>query len=83
MHTCIPRGLAVAALLALAGPALARDNDDERLRFVPSSLSCQRYDGASDDLLTAGLGKTGLREPGAPRRSPHRRARPRRSCAGS
>ncbi len=66
MHTCVSRGLAVAALLALAGPALARDNDDERLRFVPSSLSCQRYDGASDDLLTAGLGKTGLGNPVAP-----------------
>ena len=66
MHTSVSRGLAVAALLALAGPALARDNDDERLRFVPSSLSCQRYDGASDDLLTAGLGKTGLGNPVAP-----------------
>jgi len=32
MHICVPRGLAVAALLALASPALAHDDE---LRFVP------------------------------------------------
>src|SRR5215470_7172404 len=60
------RGAALAALLAAMSPTLAHDDRDDDLRFVPSSLSCKRYDGASDDLLTAGLGKSGLGNPAAP-----------------
>ena len=60
------RGAALAALLAAASPTLAHDDRDDDLRFVPSSLSCKRYDGGSDDLLTAGLGKSGLGNPAAP-----------------
>ena len=56
MHPAVIRGL-VLALLAVASPALAHDDD---IRFVPSTLKCKPYDGRSDDLLTAGLGKTGL-----------------------
>ena len=48
------RGLAAAAVLAMASAALAHDDDDDNgLRFVPSSLVCKKYNGADDDLLTA------------------------------
>ncbi len=51
--------LSLVALLAQPVPAvLAADEDD--VSIVGSSLRCVRYDGDSDDLLTAGLGKTGL-----------------------
>ena len=65
--------LAIVALLALAGcgsddggppPAPAPD-----LNVKPSyvgNVSVKSYDGASDDLLTAGLGKTGLGTPVGP-----------------
>src|SRR5262245_38949392 len=59
------RGAALAALLAVASPTLAH-NDDDDLRIVRSTISCMDYDGATDDLLTAGLGKTGLQSPIAP-----------------
>jgi len=64
MHADSCRRLALAALLALATPALAHDDDDDEdddgLRIVRSSISCKHYNGTSDDLLTAGLGKSGL-----------------------
>jgi hydroxybutyrate-dimer hydrolase len=62
MHADSRRALALAALLTVATPALAHDddNDDDGLRIVRSSISCERYDGTSDDLLTAGLGTGGL-----------------------
>lgn len=67
MRADILRGLAVAASLAVASATLAHDDDDDDgLRFVRASLVCKKYDGASDDLLTAGLGKTGLANPTAP-----------------
>jgi hydroxybutyrate-dimer hydrolase len=55
-------------VLALAGIALAACGSNEHdktedLNQLPSylgTISSQTYDGASDDLLTAGLGKTGL-----------------------
>ena len=57
---------AAAALLALAGTA-ARAHDDERDGRLGRhddwrlrELATTRYDGVSDDLLTAGVGKTGL-----------------------
>jgi hydroxybutyrate-dimer hydrolase len=52
-------GLSLVALLAQPITSVLADDDDE-VSIVASSLSCVRYDGASDDLLTAGLGKTGL-----------------------
>jgi hypothetical protein len=41
------------------------------------------YDGVANDLLTAGLGKTGLRQRDAARPWPIRCIRLRRNCAGS
>ncbi len=64
MHAQVCRRLALAALLAVATPVFADDDDDDdddgSLRIVRSSLSCKQYDGGDDDLLTAGLGKSGL-----------------------
>jgi hydroxybutyrate-dimer hydrolase len=55
------RRLALPVLVALCTPAVVHaGDDDDGLRIVRSSVSCQRYDGASDDLLTAGLGTAGL-----------------------
>ena len=57
--------LSFATLLAQPiTAALAADEDD--ISIVATSLSCVRYDGVSDDLLTAGLGKTGLASALAP-----------------
>lgn len=51
--------LSVIALLSQPLTAvLAADEGDAPI--VAGSLKCVRYDGVSDDLLTAGLGKTGL-----------------------
>lgn len=58
-------------VLALAGIALTacgsgshhRHDEPEDLNFKPNylgTITSTNYDGASDDLLTAGLGKTGL-----------------------
>jgi len=69
------RGLIKSYALALAGaflamPALAGDDQlnvgmANNRNMVPSfivssSISAKHYDGSTDDLLTAGLGKTGL-----------------------
>jgi hydroxybutyrate-dimer hydrolase len=64
MRVDIFRGLAVATLLVVASTALA--HDDDGLRFVRSSLVCEKYDGTTDDLLTAGLGTAGLGNPVPP-----------------
>ncbi|EEA04187.1 putative D-(-)-3-hydroxybutyrate-oligomer hydrolase [Burkholderia sp. H160] len=62
----------VCATLVCAAHATDQDNDGHgelnRLPsfIVASSLSTITYDGVSDDLLTAGLGKTGLQSPVAP-----------------
>ncbi|MTV39056.1 3-hydroxybutyrate oligomer hydrolase family protein [Duganella radicis] len=55
----------VLALASIAVAACGSNEHDERedLNLKPSFLgdiSSKTYDGASDDLLTAGLGKTGL-----------------------
>jgi hydroxybutyrate-dimer hydrolase len=63
MHVAVSSGLALVALLAISSPVLARGDD---LRFVASTLRCADYDGVSDDLLTAGLGKTGLQSATVP-----------------
>ncbi len=56
--------LATAALL---GGCVFDDGDDLEVSVKPAfvgSVSRLHYDGASDDLLTAGLGKSGLGNPG-------------------
>jgi hydroxybutyrate-dimer hydrolase len=67
-------GIALTGVL-LALPALADDQLNVGMAntrntlpsfIVPSSLSAKHYDGTSDDLLTAGLGKTGLGSAVAP-----------------
>ncbi len=67
------RHTALAALLSvllLAGPAAARERDGaERNRlpaFVTGPVRGAVYDGAADDLLTAGLGMSGLASPVPP-----------------
>ncbi|MCC8395531.1 D-(-)-3-hydroxybutyrate oligomer hydrolase [Paraburkholderia sp. MMS20-SJTR3] len=68
-------GIAIAtACAALVGTAHATDHDNDRhvdsnplpSFVVPNSLSTVTYDGTTDDLLTAGLGKTGLASAVAP-----------------
>ncbi|WP_233809353.1 D-(-)-3-hydroxybutyrate oligomer hydrolase [Paraburkholderia sp. HP33-1] len=62
----------ICATLVCAAHATDHDNDDDgELNTLPSfvvpgSLSTTTYDGVSDDLLTAGLGKTGLASLAAP-----------------
>ncbi|TPQ44322.1 D-(-)-3-hydroxybutyrate oligomer hydrolase, partial [Burkholderia ubonensis] len=64
------RILVGAALAAL--PMLGACNGDETAErnqlpvFVSGPVRTTAYDGASDDLLTAGLGKTGLASAAAP-----------------
>ena len=60
---------AVAAIATLALAGCAHDNEDLNTRpaFVrEGSVRSARYDGTTDDLLTAGLGKTGLASATAP-----------------
>ncbi|BAN23975.1 D-(-)-3-hydroxybutyrate oligomer hydrolase [Caballeronia insecticola] len=68
----VPRTTALGVLAALAALTLAAchggDDDDNGgspptntlPNFVSGAVNTQTYDGVSDDLLTAGLGKTGL-----------------------
>jgi hydroxybutyrate-dimer hydrolase len=55
------------AVPALAGEQLNAGMAGTRSEFpdflVPGSLTAKHYDGITDDLLTAGLGKTGLQGP--------------------
>lgn len=66
MYADVSRALALVALLALASPALPDDDDDddddrrERPHFIHGPILHATYDGVNDDLLTAGLGKTGI-----------------------
>ena len=58
-----------ASLLAAAVLAACGGSDNAPLNSKPSFLGAVKltsYDGANDDLLTAGLGKTGLAAPLAP-----------------
>ncbi|MDR5878927.1 3-hydroxybutyrate oligomer hydrolase family protein [Caballeronia sp. LZ032] len=66
---------AVIALLAAATLAACHGGDDDNgggpannsvPKFVSGAIKSQTYDGQSDDLLTAGLGKTGLAAATAP-----------------
>nr|WP_061176769.1 D-(-)-3-hydroxybutyrate oligomer hydrolase [Caballeronia pedi] len=73
----VPRAatLGAFALLAAATLTACHGGDDDNNSgqptntlpsFVSGSVNTQTYDGASDDLLTAGLGKTGLASATAP-----------------
>jgi len=74
----VPRTAALGALAVLVAVALAacHGGDDDNggssqptntlPSFVSGSVNTQTYDGVSDDLLTAGLGKTGLASATAP-----------------
>lgn len=55
--------LALAALLTLSACWHGDDDDDDKHNPLPSGVTLERsttYDGNSDDLLTAGLGHSGL-----------------------
>jgi hydroxybutyrate-dimer hydrolase len=60
----------LAATLLVAGCGSSHHNrDPENLNTLPSylgAITATTYDGATDDLLTAGLGKTGLAAGSAP-----------------
>ncbi|SAL66579.1 exported hydrolase [Caballeronia cordobensis] len=74
----VPRRASISAFAMLAALALAAchgGSDDNNgggtptntlPNFVAGSVNTQTYDGVSDDLLTAGLGKTGLASATAP-----------------
>ncbi|MCE4540886.1 D-(-)-3-hydroxybutyrate oligomer hydrolase [Caballeronia sp. PC1] len=74
----VPRPASISAFAMLAALALAAchgGSDDNNgggtptntlPNFVAGSVNTQTYDGVSDDLLTAGLGKTGLASTTAP-----------------
>jgi hydroxybutyrate-dimer hydrolase len=54
-------GIGLTGALALAGcGGNGVVNLNRKPDFIPGALTEKSYDGASDDLLTAGLGKTGL-----------------------
>ena len=55
--------IAAVALAATLGAGCVLDDDAVEVSVKPDfvgAVASQRYDGSSDDLLTAGLGKTGL-----------------------
>ena len=70
MRTRTPIALAAAtALAALGTSGCGSLSDEDEINTRPSwlgSVSAASYDGSSDDLLTAGLGKTGLGSATAP-----------------
>ncbi|WP_126285273.1 D-(-)-3-hydroxybutyrate oligomer hydrolase [Burkholderia stagnalis] len=61
-------GAALAAVVTLFGACNGNDIGDSNRQpdFVAGSVRTTAYDGTSDDLLTAGLGKTGLASATAP-----------------
>lgn len=58
--------LAGIALTACGSSDLYQAEDLNQLPTYLGTISSKTYDGASDDLLTAGLGKTGLAAATAP-----------------
>lgn len=63
------RGLALAGAAAWLLAACGSGSDGPRLNSKPTwlgSISSVEYDGTSDDLLTAGLGASGLQSASAP-----------------
>ena len=55
-HGVAVHGFAALAAIGLLGPAQAAERPD----FIRGEILSAHYDGVSDDLLTAGLGKSGL-----------------------
>ena len=67
--SCQFRGAGIALAAALAGGCGDGEGPGVALNVKPASLgsvAVTAYDGASDDLLTAGLGRTGLASATAP-----------------
>lgn len=74
----MPRTAALGALAVLVAVTLAACHGDDENNgssgqptntlptFISGAVNTQTYDGVSDDLLTAGLGKTGLASATAP-----------------
>ena len=63
LHRIFPLTAVAAASLLLGGCLSWGDEGDGVINAKPSyvgTVASIRYDGSSDDLLTAGLGKTGL-----------------------
>lgn len=56
----MPRAMSCTLALILLSVMLTTAEAGPKRPHVPDSLVCNQYDGVSDDLLTAGLGKTGL-----------------------
>jgi hydroxybutyrate-dimer hydrolase len=54
------RAALAAATLAIAGSVGAAPPVNTRPAFLAGAIESKTYDGVSDDLLTAGLGKSGL-----------------------
>ena len=64
-----PEKLAMAAACLLLASCGANEHDKDVLNALPSylgTITSTTYDGQTDDLLTAGLGKTGLAAATAP-----------------
>ncbi len=57
---------AMVALVLAAAPAVASAQDDEALPFLLTEIVVTQHDGVEDDLLTAGLGRSGLADPTPP-----------------
>ncbi|WP_395700372.1 3-hydroxybutyrate oligomer hydrolase family protein [Aquabacterium sp.] len=63
----LPLPLATALVAGLGGCSLGTDPIEVNVKpAYVGTISSTRYDGVSDDLLTAGLGKTGLASAAAP-----------------
>ncbi len=59
-------GALIAGFLYAGGAAGDEDSSDDDLSFIRSEVLRTVYDGVSDDLLTGGLGKSGLQDPTPP-----------------
>ncbi len=60
MKRLLSTSLAALSLVCAGGAAAHGDRDDDDRGDVSGPVRCATYDGISDDLLTAGLGKRGL-----------------------
>jgi len=50
----------MALLIALSSPALSMHWTNKKPAFIKGEILMQEYDGATNDLLTGGLGKSGI-----------------------
>lgn len=58
--------LTLCVLIGASGMAVAAPPFNERPEFLQGSVHSHWYDGVTDDLLTAGLGASGLQNPAPP-----------------